>query len=270
MIIKLYTDYPNPEILHDVNREELFTAQEHTHIVEEEFAHKFLTKETLMQWYLSENYSKLRALGFLIDYLKKNNFDNIISFGSGPCVLEYLLLEALSHDINIWTTDFDSFFIRKSNEIFPDLKSVVFDFYKDNLLNLTESIDEKIEFGFSFGSFYTMDNPTFISFLKDCNKIGIERIIDFHAGYLPFAEKLNIIKWSLIKRMIPSAFRHNSMIRRLFGKQAVKPAGPIGKLHGYRRDLAELKKVYKSGGYRISKVFNMDPSYKAVIILHRV
>lgn len=109
---KLFTISHNLELLKQIGHQEsLFTAEEHAYVIEREFSDKFESRESVLRWYLSENAAKLSALGFLIHYVYRKGFKNIISLGAGASVLESLLKDALPDDAIVVATDFDTYFV---------------------------------------------------------------------------------------------------------------------------------------------------------------
>lgn len=259
MKIKIYTKNHSIDLLKKIeNNDEIFSAKGHAYIIEKQFANKFESRENLLRGYLLIDHNKLEALSFLIDYIKLNNIKNIISFGAGECVLEHILsVVCPPPEFKIFATDFDDYFIRKAKEYFPNIEPYQFDFFNDNLTDFCKNKMTNIDLGVSFDSFYVMDDYQYFNFLKNCNEVGMKKIIYFSSSTLA------------LSGMIKHFFANNNIIRKLFMKEPIID-GYKGKLHGYARSKRELKKLFKAGGYRIVNEASLPRSYKNVYILERV
>lgn len=165
---RLYTKTYNPDLLKSLgNEHEIITAEEHSYVSEKEFGKFFESKESLLQWYLSANSGKLCALGYLIRQVRNNTLANIISFGAGPCVLEYLLKCALPQNTNVVAADYTAFFIDKAQQFFPNIIAVKYDFVKDDIKILSDKLGIKLELAVLFGSSYVMADSEFVHFFKN-------------------------------------------------------------------------------------------------------
>jgi len=248
MKIKLYTKGHDEASLKEIGScDEQFTAATHAHIVEREFEKYFKTKESLIQWYLAQslNSDKLLALAFLIQHCNENEYKNVLSLGAGPCVLEYLLKCALPDDARVVATDFDSFYIKKAKLHFPSIIPVEFDFFKDNPSDLQKL---KIDFDITvfFGSSYVMNDSDFIRQFSGLKEIGVKKIIDFQAGYIPWKRFPTVILSEVIAKINPRRYR--------------------GKFHGYGRSRGELRRLYKLAGLELIQEIPVAP-YGYVAIL---
>jgi len=260
---KIYTRSHNINLLKEIdNNGNQFSAKEHAYFIEKEFGNTvFRTKEALLRDYLSGNSLKLGALGFLIERITNNGYRNILSLGSGQCVLEYLLKLSLPEESEIIATDFDTYFIEKAKSFFPEITSVTFDFFKDDIISLQNNLNVKFDIAVFFGSAYVMDDPYFIKLFADLKKIGVKEIVDFHAGYMDLKDVIVNVIVSLLR-----PFARNSAIRRVFHKCPVDKYKYIGKFHGYSRNRAELRKLYRKAGFKLYKELSV-PNYKYVAIL---
>src|SRR3990167_655141 len=128
--IKIYTLSHDVDLLKEIDNDGgQFTAEEHAYAIEKEFGETiFKTRENLLRHYLPGNLPKLGSLGFLIDSIKRNGYRNILSLGAGQCVLEYLLKMSLPEESQVVACDFDSFFVKKAREFFPEIIAERFDF----------------------------------------------------------------------------------------------------------------------------------------------
>lgn len=225
---KIYTKSHSEDLLREIDNDGgEFTAAEHAYIIEKDFGKEYETKESLMRHYLNSGYGKLSALGFLIKYVNDNGFKNVISLGAGQCVLEYLLKCALTEDSNVIAADFDMFFIKKAKLFFPSIIPVEFDFFKDDINDLSKKLGMKFDIAVFFGSSYVMDDYDFIKLFRGLKEIGVKRIIDFQAGYIPFSEIPKTIA-SKLKSYVTTEYR--------------------GKFHGYSRTCGEVRRLYKQAG----------------------
>lgn len=256
---KIYTLSHDIELLKEIDSNGgQFTAEEHAYAIEKEFGQSvFKTRETLLRSYLPSNLQKLGSLGFLIDIIKENKYKNILSLGAGQCVLEYLLKMSLAEETKVIACDFDSFFIDKAKEFFPEIVTSRFDFFKDDIISLQSNLNIEFDLAIFFGSAYVMDDPEFIRLFSDLKKGGVKRIIDFHAGYM---DSKGVIKYFL------QPLTTNSAMRRLFHKPPITKETFRGKFHGYSRSRSELRRLYRKSEWSILREISVS-GYKYVGIL---
>ncbi|MBI4824101.1 MAG: hypothetical protein HY805_07740 [Nitrospirae bacterium] len=222
-------------------------------LYEEYFSKKNDTREGFLQNYLSVNYSKLNALCFLIERVYDGNFKNIISFGSGFCVLEYLLKKALPEDTNVIATDVCEEIILKAKEYLPDIVIDSFDITKDDIVKFKNKHRLNFDVAVFLGSSYYMEDERFISFFRSLKSVGIKEIIDF----LP----LKISLFTFFKYKI----KENDIIRKLFKKLPLRVVYK-GECHARLKGLYRLRKLYKVAGFKIKKECNIKPyGYVAVL-----
>ena len=256
--MKLYTKSHDIDLLKEIdNMGGQFTAEEHTYVMQKEFANIFESREVLLRWYLSNNAAKLSALGFLIQYIIDKRFTNVLSLGAGMCVLEYLLKYALPADAMVVATDFDRYLINKAKVFFPGIIPVAFDFFKDDIQEIQNKIKpRRIDLAVFFGSSYVMNEESFIFLFKRLKEIGVKQIIDFYGGYLDLKTIINLFF------LLP--LKENTIIRKIFRKPLIEKKY-LGKFHGYARSRSELKKLYKKAGFDLIKEISVGP-YKYVAI----
>jgi len=235
-----------------------FTAEEHAYAIEKEFGETvFKTRENLLRHYLPKNLPKLGALGFLIDSVKRNGYRNILSLGAGQGVLEYLLKLSLPEKTQVIACDFDSFFVEKTKEFFPEIISARFDFFKDEIESLQSRLNIEFDCVVFFGSAYVMDDMEFIKLFGDLKKVGVKQIIDFHGGYMDsMAVIMNYLK----------PLTMNSTLRKIFHQPPNSSEGYRGKFHGYSRNRSELRRLYKNSGLKLQEEISLS-GYKYVAIL---
>jgi len=257
---KIYTLSHNINLLEEIDNDGgQFTAEEHSYAIEKEFGETvFKTKESLLRHYLPGNLPKLGSLGFLIDSIKANGYKNILSLGAGQCVLEYLLKMSLPEDYQVVACDFDSFFVKKAKDFFPEITTEQFDFFQDDFASLQSKLNIRFDLVVFFGSAYVMDDKEFIKLFGDMKKEGVKEVIDFHAGYM---DSKSVIFNCL------SPFTSNPLVRKIFRKPPRGTSdGYRGKFHGYSRNRGELTRLYKKSGLEIKKELSVS-GYKYVAIL---
>jgi len=151
----------------------------------------------------------------------------------------------LPEDSKVVATDFNSFFIKKAKLHFPSIIPVEFDFFKDNPSDLQKL---KIDFDIAvfFGSSYVMNDSDFIRQFSGLKEIGVKKIIDFHAGYIPWKRFPIVILSEVIAKINPRRYR--------------------GKFHGYGRSRDELRRLYKLAGLELILETSVSP-YKYVAVL---
>ncbi len=110
-----------------------FTAEEHAYVTEQESAASFVSQRELVKQYLTDNHGNLAALDFAMAVASDNGATRLLSLGAGQCVLEWLLQMALPETGFVVATDFDPYFVRKADELFPELRTTTFDFFNDEV-----------------------------------------------------------------------------------------------------------------------------------------
>ena len=256
MIKKLYTLSHSMDLLKIIdNNGGRFTSKEHSHITQKEFGiNVFKNKQSLLHHSMPKSLEKIADLKFLIDLIKIKESKNILSLGAGDCVLEYLLQKALPETMRVVATDFDTFYVEKAKEFFPDITTEYFDFLKDDLTELQSKLSIKFDIVVFFGSAYVMNNEEFINFFEGLKKEGVKTIVDFHAGYMTK---------KMFMRHTLSFFLDNPVIRKILGKPLIEYKG---KFHGYSRNHSELTRLYKKAGLTIEKELSgSDHDYIAVL-----
>lgn len=223
----LYTKSINENILKEIdNCGGQFTAEEHAHVFEKEYGQFFATKDSLLGWVIPQSTNNLLALNWLIQYIKINRFNSVLSMGAGNCVLEYLLKCAIP-DCEVTATDFDPYFIDKAKVFFPSINSVKFDFFKDNITKLNSEFDLVV----FFGSAYVMDDKQFVDLFRQIKENNVKQIIDFHGGCIPYSEILRYFMGDILRRFgIIKSYR--------------------GKFTGYVRTKNELRHLYRKAGVK--------------------
>ncbi|MEW6482579.1 MAG: hypothetical protein AB1397_06235 [bacterium] len=75
--------------------------------------------------------------------------------------MEYLLKCALPNR-KVIAADFDSYFIKKAQEFFPEILAIQYDFFKDNYLVFKETLGIECDLAVFFGSAYVMNDDDFV------------------------------------------------------------------------------------------------------------
>ncbi|MDD4910432.1 MAG: class I SAM-dependent methyltransferase [Candidatus Omnitrophica bacterium] len=261
MKIKYYTKGHNLDLLRQVdNKGEIFSAEEHAYVMEKEFADRFKSREGLLFWALSGDGKRLSDIGFLMDYINKKGFTNILSLGAGNCISEYLLRFGLPGNSKVVAADFDPYLIDKAKELLPGITPVRFDFFKDDVREIKDKLlPGGIDLAVFLGSSYVMDDDNFILLFKRLKEIGCKEIMDFQGGVICLDKLFNsYLLWPL---------KESSFIRMMLGKPLVKKDSYKGKFSGYLRSRGECRRLYKKAGLRIFKELSAG-SYRYVSILH--
>lgn len=265
MKLKLYTRSHDINLLQEVDRNGgMFTAKEHAYVTEmEQDRTTYQTRESLLRWYLAQDFSKLPCIAYLARIIKENQYRNIVSFGSGHCVLEYLLQCCLPEEAKVVASDYDAYMVGKATQFFPEITAVTFDFSKDDIKTFQDQLNIKFDLAIFFGSAFCMDDPHFICTFSGLNQAGVKRVIDFHAGCL---RTVDVIRYFISLQ----PFRIHPLIRKLFCKPPVTEPSLShnyqGKFCGYRRNKMELRKLYQKSGLEIVDEISIGP-YRYVAIL---
>jgi len=230
----------------------------HSSMSELDFNDHYSNKETLIKWYFSylSNIHKLGAVGEVADFIRKNKVKKILSLGAGPGVLEYFIKE-LTEDTVIYATDYDSFLVENGQTLLGSerLNFFSYDFYNDDIRKIVEN--KEIELIVMFGSSCSMDDATYINFLKECKRTSVKWVISFEAGIV--SSKI-AIRW-FVKRLYYAIgrFRRKEEPRKLAA------------IHAYWRTERILLKIYQAGGWNYTRsvvkpypcVYTLDKREKA-------
>jgi hypothetical protein len=222
-----------------------YTSQEYSTLSLRQYCESFSSKEAIIREFLSKDSRKLIALDYLIQHIRKRNYRSVISLGSGACVIEYLLSCGLPENTRIVATDFNDFYISKSKLFFPEIISEKFDFYRDNIEQLSKKTGIQFEFAYFLGSAYVLDDNEYVGILNQLQDSGIEGIIDFSPALVPYSQ-VPVTILGEIKNSITKTFR--------------------GKFHGYSRTQNDMRYIYKQTGFTIEKELQLGP-YTYVSVL---
>lgn len=225
------------------NREGLLTSEEHSKMSELDFSDHFSDIGTLKQWYFSylNNVNKLEALSVVGEAIRGGHCKNIVSFGSGPSVLELYLKDMFQKKIKVVVTDYDKFIMSRVQTLMPEITALTFDFYTDDPAKIIE--DSTADTVILFGSACSMDEETYIKFLGRIAETGVKNIFTFEAAigsclkyYLyPFCLVLKILFLYLFKRK-----KYEERKKRFENQSS---------FHAYKRTRNKLKRIYKLAGW---------------------
>ena len=257
-IKKLYTYSYNKETLKELSNKSVFSSEEHALAEQKEFGFNYQTKENLLRYYLPEAMERISQSQFLIDLILDNNHQNIISFGAGAGVKEYLLKLVLPQECNVVSTDFDPFIINKVKKYFPQMIVKQFDYVNEDIEKFQKKINMSFDVAIFMGSSYVMDDKNFIKVFKDLKKIGVKNIVDFNAGFISMSEALRYY-------FLPETIRQNRILRKILRKKEV--ASYHGKFHGYGRTKSALGNLYKKSGWKVKEDSFKDPDNKYIALL---
>ena len=238
MKVKTYTTNHDSDLLKQIdNNGGQFTAEEATWLSEKEDDGSIKTKQDLLDYYDKNNGIKINSILMFLDFLKSSKCKNILSLGAGECVMEYTLKINLPKDINIVACDFNSFYIKRAKEFFPEIIVKEYDFFKDNIKDFKNKLNINFDCAVFFGSSYAMDDYDFIRTFNDLKKIGVKYILDFQPGFI--AEDC----------VGPDPEEYN------------------GKCHGYLRSWNELKRIYDQANLKIKVILSLaDYKYVAICV----
>lgn len=258
MIKKLYTYSYSKETLKELSYKSVFSSEEHAWAEEKEFGFHYQTKENLLRYYLPGAIKWISQSQFLIDLISDKNYQNIISFGAGAGVKEYLLKLILPQKCNVVLTDFDPFIINKVKEYFPQMIVKQFDYVNEDLEKFQKKINISFDVAIFMGSSYVMDDTNFIKLFKDLKKIGVKNIVDFNAGYISITEALKYY-------FLPEDIRRNRILRKILQKKEIESFQ--GKFHGYARTKSALRNLYKKSCWKVKKdsFKDIDNNYIALL-----
>lgn len=236
---RAYTRSHRDDLLRAMNPESIFSSEEYSLLTRHE-AFGIQSKADLIRWDLElGNTKKLGALGFLIDYLNAQGLRNIVSFGSGRCVMEYVLRLGLPHDANVVATDFNMEFVRLASTYLDGITAVLFDLTKDDPRDLQEKLKFRFDVAIFFGSTAVLDDDEFVRFFRRLGETGVKVTIDLPAGgFIPL-------------RRVPRALAREALARLRNNYR--------GKLHGYHRTRGALRRLYHAGGVTLINEFAIEP-----------
>jgi len=205
---------------------------------------KFKSKKAVLDWFKSNNYRGTNhgeVTEFLIDYIKKNNFKNIVSFGAGSCAMEYLIKEALP-DVNVVATEYETRMVETVKPFFKEITCVPFDFFKDDIGDIQKELGINFDFAFFSASAYAMDDANFLKMFKRLNECEIHNVVDNSGGIVFHKRYFGRFLYRLI-----NAFNYVLYEDLKYPMKYI----PENRPYGYGRTIPELRKLYRQTGYDV-------------------
>ncbi|WP_157202328.1 hypothetical protein [Methanoplanus limicola] len=239
------SEYLNSNILN-----ERFSKEEINNVSNMEGYYEINSYESLLYNFLSKQSIKLCTIPYLVQRIEDNNYNNILSLGSGSCVIEHLLSYSTSDECNIFATDFNQVHISLSQRYFKNIFSENFDFFTDNIKYLSNKYNTIFDIAYFQNSAYVMDDSEFIKLLIQLKNEGVQEIIDFRTS-IPIISYPKIIGGALKRNLITNYSKDNKY---------------FGKFHGYQRSGTNIKKLYDKAGFKLERVDKIKPyTFTAII-----
>lgn len=227
----------------------MLTAEEHSRMSEIDFQKHFKSEQTLIKWYFSylENINHLSVVSTAGVLIKETKAKNILSFGCGPAVNELLLKCAFQDDIRMVVTDYDEFMMKGIQRICGDkVHAQTFDFYKDNPCRIINQYN--IDTVIMIGSACSMDDKTYIKFLRKLKKTKVKYILTFEAGIQKEWMRIFYPFGLVLKTICLYFFNRNEYNDRLeYMENRVT-------YHAFNRTISELKHIYRKGGFQYTRI----------------
>lgn len=200
------------------SRESIISADEHAELIKEELGNNvFSSKSKLFQHYMPTDLNKLPDLKFFITEQSRNQSQSIVTFGAGPCILEYFLKLSLPEKNRITATDYDEFMVSRTKEIFTEIDIERFDLVEDDFTEFNVRAGKKYSVAVFFGSMYVMDNQQLVKMLSSLKNNGVKEVYDYHGGYFTLYDEYRYSLAGLFRRI----FRRGEKLK--------------GRFHGYAR-----------------------------------
>ncbi len=213
---------------------DFLNSTDHSEMSKIDFMSHYSSRPELIEWYFGylSNERKLDAVGKTAMLIKQKGYRKILSFGSGPGILELFLKQMFGNKVDIMATDYDLFYVEEGRKLLgEDILFEQFDFYNDDLNKLLESFfPDLVVF---FGSSCSMDDNTYYNFLTTLKKLGVRAILSFEAGIISEKE----MRMKKIRLCIDS-------VRRFYKRI---PKNELHNVHAYVRTKKELEHIlYRS------------------------
>lgn len=249
------------EVVH--NGDTLLTSDEHSRMSELDFKDYFSNLKSLKRWYFSylDNFNKLAGIPVIGEAVRGGDCRNILSFGSGPSVLEFYLKDMFQDKINVIVTDYDKFIMDRVRVLMPEITAMTFDFYADDPMGIIKEND--IDTVIMFGAACSMDDETYINFLRSIAHTGVKNIFTFEGGIYGWLEYQS----TPIIRILKSTGRY--LFKRAAYEKWKKNFGHLTCFHAYARTENKLKRIYRTAGWEYKRV-KRDVPWKCAYRLTRL
>lgn len=223
------------------------TAREHSDMSAMDFREHYSDRQTLFKWYFEylSNINKLSVVTAIARKVRETGAKNVISIGCGPGVLECILKEMLGNSVSITAMDYDVFLVDEGNRLLGrEVQFERFDFFHDDVRMAAKK--HNADMLVMIGSACSMDNETYVRFLRECGGSGIKTILSFEAA-------VSGLRWYYARML---AF--GSAIKRYIKRM---PHRQIKAGHAYARGLVELKGIYRAAGWKAVRMRGLFHKY---------
>lgn len=143
--------------------------------------------------------------------------------------------------------DYDEFIVRGVQHVCKDELYVRnFDFYKDDPCKIIDEFD--IDTVIMIGSACSMDDRTYLKFLRKLKKSRVRNIVSFEAGiqkeWLRAAYPFGVV----VKTLLLYIFKREAY------KEKLKYMENRVSYHAFNRTLSELKHIYQKSGFQYERI----------------
>lgn len=197
----------------------------------------FDTKKKTIQYYKSNIFEK-NLYNLIVDNIVWYDVKSVIGFGSGLCVLEYLLKQEFPN-LMVAASDYHKGCVDNAKRFFPEIDVMVFDFFKNHIKDVEACFGHGFDMAVMCSSAYAMDDTRFISFFKELFDSGICVVVDVNGG------------------VIRSMIRHSGHLG--------------GRVFGYGRRIGRYNEMYKESGFCVvsNDLIKVPSGSKYVAVLDR-
>lgn len=165
-------------------------------------------------------------------------------------MIELLIKRMYQDDVDIIVTDYDSYIVDRVKNIFTEIKVENFDFYKDDPRDII--LKYKIDTVLMIGSACSMDNNTYLGFLKFIRNSRVKNILTFEAGIVNDIFRFKYPLGIILKSAYLFFFKRDE-----FDKRA-KDLEENTTYHAFIRTKRQLKKIYKASGFKEEYIGNKN------------
>lgn len=209
-----------------------------TSVMKKNWGKHFKSKEDLIVWWLSRNGFKYFDVEWLSGHILNFGFEvNVVSFGSGTGVFEYLLKKNVGSSLNIVGLEYDPFLINRSLNFFPEILVKEFDYNKDSFLELNIPCD----IAFFCDSFGHITDEGFLSIVSELRDAGVSELI------ILGGHRSNVL-WYILEYLYGVLFNNHK--NKCFFR--------------YSRSRNEFLKLYKKAGLKSRMVLSYDLFYRGI------
>lgn len=252
MAIRLYSDYLRGILKGNATADRL-PIEESARLLERKVHEHFEDRDTLIRWYLESDENNVEALCLVYRFMLAHRYRHIVSLGAGPCVIEHLLSRWLSDESRIVAAEYNPYYIEKAKAFFPSIHVEPFDFFRDDVSTLKRHFTHNCDLAVFFASAYTMDDDTFVKQFSKLKELGVNAVIDFHAGFMSW-RSLPVLMLSALQWRVARTFKMRRFTEGWF-------------FHGYARTKGELRRLYREAGLVVAQELSLRHQYRYVAVL---